>query len=122
MLHNISRLEILPMTSQVLLRCSIGLALTTGLFAQGAGRGSGMGTVPGNPTNPTRPGMPPQPGQPEVTGSDIRPVLLTGKVVMEDGTPPPESVAIQLECRSTPRSLGYTNSKGTFAVDVNDRK
>ena len=110
------------MTSQVLLRCSIGLALTTGLFAQGAGRGSGMGTVPGNPTNPTRPGMPPQPGQPEVTGSDIRPVLLTGKVVMEDGTPPPESVAIQLECRSTPRSLGYTNSKGTFAVDVNDRK
>jgi tetratricopeptide (TPR) repeat protein len=110
------------MTFQVLLCCSIGLALTTGLFAQVTGRGSGMGTVPGNPTNPTRPGMPPQPGQPEVTGSDIRPVLLTGKVVMEDGTPPPESVAIQLVCRATARSLGYTNPKGNFAVDVNDRK
>jgi tetratricopeptide (TPR) repeat protein len=104
------------------LRCSIGLALSIGLFAQGGGRGSGIGTLPGNPTNPTRPGMPPQPGQPDVSAPDLRPVLLTGKVVMEDGTPPPESVAIQLVCRATQHSVGYTDPKGGFAVDVNDRK
>jgi len=104
------------------LRCSIGLALSIGLFAQGGGRGSGIGTLPGNPTNPTRPGMPPQPGQPDVSAPDLRPVLLTGKVVMEDGTPPPESVAIELVCRATQHSVGYTDPKGGFAVDVNDRK
>jgi len=110
------------MTFTVFLRCSIALALSVVLFAQGGGRGSGMGTLPGNPTNPTRPGMPPQPGQPDVTAPDLRPVLLTGKVVMEDGTPPPESVAIQLVCRATQHSVGYTDPKGGFAVDVNNRK
>jgi tetratricopeptide (TPR) repeat protein len=109
------------MALQVFLRCSIGLALSIALFAQGGRSGAGM-TLPGNPTNTTRPGMPSQPGQPEVTAPDIRPVLLTGKVVMEDGTAPPEPVAIQLVCRATPRSIGYTNPKGGFAVDVNDRK
>jgi tetratricopeptide (TPR) repeat protein len=110
------------MTFHVFLRCSLGMALSIGMFAQGGGRGSGIGTLPGNPTNPTRPGMPPQPGQPDVTTPDIRPVLLMGKVVMEDGTPPPEPVAIQLTCRAAPRSVGYTDPRGGFAVDVNDRK
>jgi tetratricopeptide (TPR) repeat protein len=110
------------MTFSAFLRCSIGLALSVSLFAQGGGRGSSIGTLPGNPTNPTRPGMPTQPGQPDVAAPDTRPVLLTGKVVMEDGTPPPESVVIQLVCRATPRSVGYTDPKGGFAVDLNDRK
>src|ERR1700676_5043736 len=110
------------MTLDIFLRCSIGLALSIGLSAQGGGRGSGIGTLPGNPANPTRPGMPPQPGLPDVTAPDVRPLLLTGKVVMEDGTPPPESVAIQLMCRATIRSVGYTGPKGGFVVDVNDRK
>ena len=107
------------MTFHVFPRCLIALPLSIGLFAQG-GR-SGM-SLPGNPTNPTRPGMPPMPGQPTVTAPDIRPVLLTGKVMMEDGTPPSESVAIQLMCRASLRSVGYTDPKGGFAVDLNDRK
>jgi tetratricopeptide (TPR) repeat protein len=99
------------------------LALGTGLFAQGGRLGAGMGSsLPGNPTTSTRPGMPTQPGQPDVSTPDIRPVLLMGKVVMEDGTPPPESVPIQLSCRATLRSVGYTDPKGGFAVDLNDRK
>jgi tetratricopeptide (TPR) repeat protein len=119
--YNISE-SFLPMTFPVFLRCSVGLGLSIGLFAQGGGRGSGIGTLPGNPTNPTRPGMPSEPAQPDVTAPDLRPVLLMGKVVMEDGTPPPDSVAIQLVCRATPRSVGYTDPKGGFAVDLNDRK
>jgi tetratricopeptide (TPR) repeat protein len=107
------------MTFKVFLPWTIALALNIGLFAQGGRTGL---SLPGNPTNTTRPGMPPQPGQPDVTAPDNRPLLLTGKVVMEDGTPPPESVAIQLVCRATPRSVGYTDPKGGFAVDLNDRK
>ena len=40
---------------------------------------------------------------------------------MEDGTAPPESVVIQLVCRSSPRSIGRTDSKGSFSVDLNNR-
>jgi tetratricopeptide (TPR) repeat protein len=46
---------------------------------------------------------------------------LTGKVVLEDGTPPADQVAVQLVCRSTPRTIAYTDRKGNFSVDVNNR-
>ena len=42
------------------------------------------------------------------------PVLLSGRVMMDDGTPPPSSVAIQRVCSGTPRTVAYTNSKGQF--------
>ena len=48
-------------------------------------------------------------------------MYLSGKVVMEDGTPPPDPVAIQIVCRSNPRTVAYTDRKGNFSVDVNDR-
>jgi len=44
-----------------------------------------------------------------------------GKVVMDDGTPPPEPVTIQLVCRGNPRSVAFTDSKGGFSVDLNNR-
>ena len=40
---------------------------------------------------------------------------------MEDGTPPPDFVVIQLLCTASPRSLGYTDGKGRFSVNVRDR-
>jgi tetratricopeptide (TPR) repeat protein len=115
------------MTTHVFLRCSLGLTLTIGLFAQ-AGRppstGGGIGG-PTSPTNPTRPGTT-QPGT--MPGNNTtpdfgaqRPLVLMGKVVMEDGTAPSDSVTIQLVCRGGPRSIGFTDSKGTFSVDLSSR-
>ena len=114
------------MTTHVFLRVSLGLALSTGLFAQ-AGRpstpGGGIGT-PTTPTNPTRgttqPGSIPGSNTTPDFGSQ-RPLVFMGKVVMEDGTPPPDSVTIQLVCRSSPRSVAFTDSKGGFSVDLNNR-
>lgn len=40
---------------------------------------------------------------------------------MEDGTPPPDRVAVQLVCRNTPRTIGYTDRKGNFSADVRDK-
>lgn len=40
---------------------------------------------------------------------------------MEDGTAPPDSTAIQLVCHSSPRSIGRTDSKGGFSIDLNNR-
>ena len=40
---------------------------------------------------------------------------------MEDGTAPPDAAMIQLVCRSSPRTVGRTDPKGGFSVDLNNR-
>ena len=43
-----------------------------------------------------------------------RPIFLSGRVMMDDGTPPQESVLIERVCNGNPRPEGYTDSKGHF--------
>jgi TolA-binding protein len=75
------------------------------------------GRIPGqpSPTDPRQP-FPTDPRQqfPEMQ----RPVFLSGKVVMEDGTPPPDFVTIERICNGITRPEGYTNSKGHFSFQL----
>jgi len=48
-------------------------------------------------------------------------MFLSGKVVMDDGTPPPDSVTLQITCGGNPRSVAHTDSHGSFSVDLNNR-
>lgn len=41
--------------------------------------------------------------------------------MLDDGTAPPESVAIQRICAATPRTEGYTDSKGHFSFQLGQR-
>ncbi|MBI1896748.1 MAG: tetratricopeptide repeat protein [Acidobacteria bacterium] len=83
------------------------------------------GGAPGVPGTPGRdPGMGRQPQQqpfpeprqqmPEMQ----RMIFLSGKVVMDDGTPPPEQVVIERVCNGMPRPEGYTDSKGRFSIQL----
>jgi len=47
-----------------------------------------------------------------------RPVFLSGKVVLEDGTAPPEPVIIERVCNGQPRPEAYTDSKGRFSFQL----
>lgn len=47
-----------------------------------------------------------------------RPIFLSGKVLMDDGTPPPDSVVIERVCNGTPRPEAYTDSKGRFQFQL----
>jgi hypothetical protein len=47
-----------------------------------------------------------------------RPIFLSGKVQMDDGTAPPEPVIIERVCNGTPRAEGYTDSKGRFSFQL----
>jgi tetratricopeptide (TPR) repeat protein len=47
-----------------------------------------------------------------------RPIYLTGKVILEDGTPPPDSVTIERTCNGVVRPEGYTDSKGRFSIQL----
>lgn len=47
-----------------------------------------------------------------------RPIFLSGKVVLEDGTPPPDSVVIERVCNGIARPEAYTDSKGRFSFQL----
>ena len=67
------------------------------------------GTIPGQPRQPTQ-----QLPYPEMN----RPIFLSGKVVMDDGTPPPDSVAIDRVCNGIARREQFTDSKGRFSFQL----
>ena len=46
-----------------------------------------------------------------------QPVYLTGRVLLEDGSTPPETVVIQRMCGGAPEPQAYTDSKGRFTID-----
>jgi tetratricopeptide (TPR) repeat protein len=120
-------------------RSSLLLALlATSAFAQGQqapapttpppGQGQQQpGPGQGNPGQ--QPGQ--QPGRQPFPGRDQqqqqrqmedmmqnRPIMLSGKVMMEDGTPPPELVLIERVCNGVAKPEGYTDSKGRFSFQL----
>jgi tetratricopeptide (TPR) repeat protein len=75
----------------------------------------GTGGTPGNrfPTTPTNPQQTQQQQQP--TFDLPRPVFLSGKVMMDNGSPVPPNIVIQRVCNGNPRNVAYTDSKGNFS-------
>jgi tetratricopeptide (TPR) repeat protein len=63
-------------------------------------------TLPTNTNNPTNNTSLPQP------------VFVTGRVMIDDGTPLPEAVVIQRVCGGSPHAEGYTDSKGFFGIEL----
>jgi tetratricopeptide (TPR) repeat protein len=47
-----------------------------------------------------------------------RPIFLSGKVILDDGTPPPDSVVIERVCNGIARPEAYTDSKGRFSFQL----
>ncbi len=92
--------------------------------AAGGGGTVGGGGVGGGGNNPRQPGTTPQqpgldPRQQQQQIPDIpRPIFISGKVMLEDGTPPPDSVTIERICGGIARPEGYTDSKGRFSFEV----
>jgi TolA-binding protein len=102
------------------------LLFTSLLMAQakpgggGAGGTGGSGGRPsggGNVTTPTRPSGFPTSGN--LPLDNRGPSFLTGKVVVDDGTPLTDPALIQSVCQGNIRSEGYTDSKGQFSLDLN---
>jgi len=113
------------------------LTATAGLTQQAGSTGAGGATTTptapaptASPTptpTPTRPPSPtplPTTPQPSTTPTDRfpqdipRPIFLSGKVILEDGTPPPDSVTIERVCNGVVRPEAYTDSKGRFSFQL----
>jgi tetratricopeptide (TPR) repeat protein len=111
-------------------RTSIVLMLTISGFVP-AVWGQKAPTTPTAPTGPTtgppstnNPNVPNRTTQPSTQQQQQpydmgqRPIFLSGKVVMDDGTPPPEAVVIERVCGGNPRPEAWTDSKGHFSFQL----
>src|SRR5437762_5990298 len=86
-------------------------------------------TPPGNTSTPTIPGRNTIPGTQTPTPTNPndqmnrfpdqqRPIFISGKVMLDDGTPPGDSVVIERVCNGNPRAEAYTDSKGRFSFQL----
>ena len=46
-------------------------------------------------------------------------MYVSGRVMMDEGGPPPSAVTIVRICSGTSRAMGYTDTKGNFSFDLN---
>jgi tetratricopeptide (TPR) repeat protein len=46
------------------------------------------------------------------------PVAISGRVMVDDGAPPSETVVIERVCNGVPRAEGYTDRKGYFSINL----
>jgi Flp pilus assembly protein TadD len=90
-----------------------------------AQKGGAAGTATSGSTSTTTgrtPGISnPQATQPQTSTAPPQtpiPVFLYGRVMMDDGTPPPSSTAIKKTCSGAPRTVGFTSSSGQFSLSL----
>jgi tetratricopeptide (TPR) repeat protein len=79
---------------------------TTAPTLGGANSGISTGSIPSQPSQTSLPGQNPQ---------NQMPVFLSGRVMLDDGTSPENSISIQRTCSGAPRTVAYTNGKGQFS-------
>src|SRR4051794_23498874 len=113
---------------------ALGLMIPTFAMAQAkggttappsTGTGTSTGTTPGTTTpspgrtttpstNPTTPSTTPSVSIPQ-------PIFVSGRVTLEDGTPPPDPVVIESVCNGSAHNEGYTDAKGYFSIELGAR-
>lgn len=106
---------------------ALGLALSGEVVtAQAQSRGSGPGTGSSGGSTTTGSSTVPPPGSMPTDSSlqmpqslDLqRTIFLSGRVMLEDGTPPPVIVTIVRVCSGNPQPQAYTDGKGRFNFEL----
>lgn len=82
----------------------------TGTGAGGIGTGAGGRTLPTIPSTTTT--------QPNNFPDVPRPIFISGKVMLSEGGPPPEPVAIERVCGGRVFPEGFTDLKGRFSFEL----
>jgi len=106
-----------------------GLLLALLTAASAAGQGGVAGGIGGTTPTPGSDGHISGTLNPNVSSAggagrpiDIaRPVFISGKVVMQDGSPVPMNVTIQRVCSGISRTVAYTDASGRFNFQWGDR-
>ena len=91
-----------------------------GAITAPAGGSTGTGTGTTGISGRTSPSITTNPQQttPNSPQSMPVPVPISGRVMIDDGVPPPETVVIERVCGGSTRAEGYTDQKGYFSIDL----
>ncbi len=95
-----------------------------GATTTGGGAGAGASTTTGSTTTAPTTTRPPTTTTPPPANNQTtpqQPIFVSGRVLLEDGTPPTESVVIERVCSGAPHSEGYTDSRGYFSIQLGAR-
>jgi tetratricopeptide (TPR) repeat protein len=84
------------------------------------GTGSTGGASAGRTTSPST-NTPTNPATTSPTVNIPRPIFVNGRVMLEDGSPPAQPVAIETVCNGSAHSEGYTDGRGYFAIELGAR-
>jgi len=105
----------------LLLSCACTLPLFSQAKGGGATTGTGTGTGTGTttPTTPTPIPTPTPSTQQPTMPTYSRPMYVSGRVMMDDGSAPPTSITIVRICNGVTRAMGYTSAHGDFSFDMN---
>src|SRR5438445_4082904 len=112
-----------------------GLLLPLSFLPTGFGQNRGgatppsTGTPPGNTGTPapttgtgrTPTTIPNNTNTPSTQTSLPQPIFVSGRVMIDDGTPLPEAVVIQRVCNGSAHAEGYTDSKGYFGIELGSK-
>jgi tetratricopeptide (TPR) repeat protein len=102
----------------------------TGGGGGATGGGGGAAGGGGTPNNPS-PNIGTVPGNNGRSNPNIntpfpsdqnQPIFITGKVVLDDGTPLTESVVIERVCNGNPRPEAHTDGKGRFSFQLGQNR
>lgn len=91
---------------------------SAGTAGSTSGNTGAAGPTTGLPTR-TPPTTTPTPTQPQPQ-QPTQPIFISGRVMLEDGSSPTESVTIERVCSGSPHAEGYTDSKGYFSIRLGD--
>jgi TolA-binding protein len=80
--------------------------------------GSSGGKSPTGPSNQPSANPSQQQQQQQQQQQEPIPVFLYGRVMMDDGSPPPIGIAIKQTCTGSPRTVAFTSSKGQFNLQL----
>jgi tetratricopeptide (TPR) repeat protein len=72
------------------------------------------GPIGGTHLPPSTNGQITGPSSPSLNGA----LYLSGNVMLDDGTPPPDPVTIERVCGGAPRAQAYTDQKGRFSFQI----
>lgn len=112
------------MHTSIRMRSYAGLAIATAISSQviwaqkpGSPSSNSGITGPGPSLIPLNvPGRPEGPLMPSLNGG----IYLSGNVMLDDGTSPPDPVTIERVCNGAPRAQGYTDQKGRFSFQIGE--
>ncbi len=98
---------------------------TTGVPSTGTAPGGAPGQNPSpfpGTNNRNQSPFPDQNQRQTFPDQQQRPVFISGKVQLDDGTPPPDSVVIERLCNGIARPEAYTDSKGRFSFQLGQNR